>query len=244
MSVHKISAVFRNSKSQGTARVVLLALANYADEKGICWPGFGCLSRDANVDRRNIIRAINGLIKLGEIEKIGTGPHGSNKYKITVSSGAGVTSDTAATSDDGVTIGSGAGVTRVVAEASPKPSLHVNNTSIEIETKLKGSKIAADWKPSESDCAYAASKGYSDKQIACLAEGFCTHWSSADAKKPLKKDWKATWRKWVQNDIKFNGSPEEQRSKHRSRDGGGVVAAVREIVDDAESTSPVRRIRY
>ena len=127
MSIHMMSDVFKRSKSKGTARVVLLALANYSDEHGKCWPSLGRLARDSNVARRNVINAINALEELGEVERAGTktSRNGVNVYHIKLGGDESVTPPQLdAASDDSVTPASDDSVIPPVTTPSPKPTIN------------------------------------------------------------------------------------------------------------------------
>lgn len=52
-----------------TAKSVLLAIANYADEEGICWPSQDQLADDTELSRHSIMRAIDHLEELGLLSR-------------------------------------------------------------------------------------------------------------------------------------------------------------------------------
>lgn len=61
----------------------------------------------------------------------------------------------------------------------------------------RGSRIAPDWKPDAEDVQYAKGKGFSESQIARIAEDFHDYWLAKPGKDAIKLDWRATWRTWV-----------------------------------------------
>ena len=117
MSVKVMSDVWQSSQSKGTARLVLLAIADHCNPSGIAWPSLTRLASYVNVNRRNTINAINQLVELGELKRIKTGKTGrATTYKISlgsVGSDTGVGGDTSVGSD-----------TQVVSEATPQPSMN------------------------------------------------------------------------------------------------------------------------
>jgi len=117
MSVKIMGNVWEGSQAKGTARLVLLAIADHCNPAGIAWPSLGRLSKYVNVNRRNTINAINQLVELGELERVRTGKTGvATTYKITLGSVArdtGVGVDTSVGRDTGV-----------VSEATPQPSMN------------------------------------------------------------------------------------------------------------------------
>ena len=65
MSVKVMSDVWQSSQSKGTARLVLLAIADHCNPSGIAWPSLTRLASYVNVDRRNVIHAVNTLVQIG-----------------------------------------------------------------------------------------------------------------------------------------------------------------------------------
>lgn len=63
-----MALALHHSNASGTAKVVLLGIANH-DGDGGAWPSVPTLSVYANVDERNVQRAIDGLLEAGEIRR-------------------------------------------------------------------------------------------------------------------------------------------------------------------------------
>lgn len=61
-----MAAVLHHSRAKGTAKLILLGIANHAGDGG-AWPYVETLARYANVDERTAQRAIRELVKLGEL---------------------------------------------------------------------------------------------------------------------------------------------------------------------------------
>lgn len=66
MSVESLAAVLHHSRAKGTAKLVLVGIANH-DGDGGAWPTIATLARYANVHERNVQRAIDKLVSLGEL---------------------------------------------------------------------------------------------------------------------------------------------------------------------------------
>ena len=62
-----MSLVLHHSKARGTAKLVLIGVANHEGDGG-AWPALATLMRYANVDRRNAQRALTKLVELGELQ--------------------------------------------------------------------------------------------------------------------------------------------------------------------------------
>lgn len=52
-----------------TLKAVLVAVANYADENGLCWPSQARLARDTELSERTIARSLASLEEAGVIER-------------------------------------------------------------------------------------------------------------------------------------------------------------------------------
>jgi hypothetical protein len=86
LSLEATKAVWQHSRARGTARLILLALADHADEAGVAWPSLSRLAEYANVTKPNVCRNISCLIEMGELCRVGTVPSKQGKpgtkYKI------------------------------------------------------------------------------------------------------------------------------------------------------------------
>jgi hypothetical protein len=74
LSVEAIAIALHHSKAKGTAKLILLGIANH-DGDGGAWPSKATLGHYANVDQRNVDRAIAKLVALREI-KVGVSAGG------------------------------------------------------------------------------------------------------------------------------------------------------------------------
>lgn len=67
MSVKAMNAVFDHSDARLGSRLVLLAIADNADDYGVAWPGIKELARKAKLSERAVQYAIEDLSALGEV---------------------------------------------------------------------------------------------------------------------------------------------------------------------------------
>lgn len=72
MSVESIAIVLHHSKAKGTAKLVMVGIANH-DGDGGSWPSMQRLATYAGVDISQVKRALPKLVELGEIEIVGNG---------------------------------------------------------------------------------------------------------------------------------------------------------------------------
>ncbi len=57
----------------------------------------------------------------------------------------------------------------------------------------RGSRISAEWKPSEPDRQFARDHGCSEAEVNSEAAGFVDFWKAKPGKDGVKLDWSATW---------------------------------------------------
>ena len=86
MSIAASTAVWQRSQARGSARLVLLALADHAGPDGRAWPSAARLVKMTQLDVRNVQRALTRLVGAGEIIAVGTGRRGVVIYEIAVCS--------------------------------------------------------------------------------------------------------------------------------------------------------------
>ena len=129
-----MNAVWRESKSDGRARLVLLAIADHQGEIG-AWPSIATLARMVNASERSVQRDIKHLEAIGELRvEVQNAPtrsqYKSNLYWVNLPSVArGVTNATPGVTDSasGVT----AGGVQTLIEPLPKDKLtHAQNEEL------------------------------------------------------------------------------------------------------------------
>lgn len=81
MSIQWLSWVFDSVDIGGSQRLVLLSLANHADDRGICWPSIDTVAKEARLSRRRVEEAIRGLVGTGIVKRTVNGAPvpGSNR---------------------------------------------------------------------------------------------------------------------------------------------------------------------
>ena len=84
MSVKVMSWVFEHSTSTGNERLVLLAIADHAnDDQWSCWPSVPKLAAKACVSERTVQRALHALEERGELAiDRGAGPSGTHLFRV------------------------------------------------------------------------------------------------------------------------------------------------------------------
>lgn len=111
-----------------------------------------------------------------------------------------VTGDTLQGNDDTVT---GA----LAREDKNKRRTKKDTTSDSKDRGARGSRLPADWKPSEADVAYCKTER-PDLLPSKVAQNFFDYWTAKAGKDGVKLDWSATWRTWVRKeDVRNAGRP-------------------------------------
>lgn len=79
-----MTRVWEHSRAEGTNLLVLLALADFADENDIAWPSKARIAERCRISPRTVIRRIKTLEAQGELEPAGTrGRARTRAWKIT-----------------------------------------------------------------------------------------------------------------------------------------------------------------
>lgn len=135
MSIKIMSLVWEKSQHKGSALLLMLALADHADDKGRCWPGMTSLALKTRMGRRNVVKLMERLEKSGEVVvEVRGGQAASNRYRINIEL---LGSDQLITSERVITTPSEPAITRVVNGRSHESSITVNKTSRKKKSKVK-----------------------------------------------------------------------------------------------------------
>jgi hypothetical protein len=84
VSVQALSWVLNESRATLGSRLVLLSIANYADEKGMnSWPKVPVIAKQARISERQVQNCFKTLECLGELViKRGEGYNGSHRFEL------------------------------------------------------------------------------------------------------------------------------------------------------------------
>jgi len=83
MSIKVATQVWNGSRHRSGDLLVLLALADHADDQGKAWPGIPLLARKARLSQRHTRRCLNRLASSCEVEILpNAAPSGRNLYHI------------------------------------------------------------------------------------------------------------------------------------------------------------------
>lgn len=124
MSIKLMSRVWDETRFKGTELLVLLCLADHANDEGICWPSYEKLALRARCSRRQAIRCLISLKAEGWVEMIGKKRCQSGQYTNLFQIQVPARGDTASLLSRGAKIGKRGDMEgqKGVTWVSPKPS--------------------------------------------------------------------------------------------------------------------------
>src|SRR5512139_3811931 len=79
-----MNAVWEHSEHKGSALLLMLAIADVADDLGVAWPGYGYLSKRIRMHRDSAMRIADFCHESGELWKVTRSKQRSNMYVVTV----------------------------------------------------------------------------------------------------------------------------------------------------------------
>lgn len=84
MSVRVMTWVWEHSQAEGLARLVLLAIADSADDTGAnAWPSVATIASKCKVSERTVQRVVQALAASGQlVVDWNAGPHGTNRFRV------------------------------------------------------------------------------------------------------------------------------------------------------------------
>ncbi|MEJ8476426.1 helix-turn-helix domain-containing protein [Roseibium algae] len=208
-------------------KLILLSIADRASEDHTCWPSIRRLCDDCGMSRSSVIRAIASLCERGLLAKkdrFDNGKQVSSIYHL-----VGVKDrhlDQSGPQLQGCHPDTGRGVTLIRGECHPDTGgVSPRHTEPTIEPLIeprkrkpsvsqKGSRLSADWIPSQKNIDDALTKGLSDNEVRHEAEQFRDFWISKPGAGGCKLDWDATWRNWCGNAIKRRPASRSSNARH------------------------------
>ena len=87
MSLRMMTLVWEKSQHKGSELLLLLAIADNANDQGIAYPSIKTLTKKTRMSRRTVQYLNHRIERSGELAvSIGTGPRGCNEYRILLGS--------------------------------------------------------------------------------------------------------------------------------------------------------------
>ena len=224
MSVKILSMVWEGFPGGGSELLAMLALADWSDDAGRCWPSIPAVARKVRLSPDQARRVVHRLIESDFLSVTAgkTGGGSSRRYQIRLDR---LTPCTHATP-----CADARGGTRASPPLAPMQGhpLHSYASRTVIDTSeirqeaggrppaadtgkkpsaMKGSRLAADWQLPKAwgEWALAEVPGWTADHVRKVGEMFGDYWRSKAGKDAAKADWMATWRNWVRREAGRNG---------------------------------------
>jgi hypothetical protein len=209
-------------------KLVLLALADCANDEGRCWPGVASLCRKTGKAERSLQGALKALESGGHITRDQI-PGKGCRYMIHPTLSLFTPAKSAprnkcAPQDNADTPAKSAGTP---AKSAGKPSKKHQEPSI---PKKRAMPLPSDWKPegfgTKTKCAQIIA-GWTEDRLESEIEAFMAHHQTRANCFP---DWQAGWKTWVLNSARFDRS----RNNGNGTSGIGKSAAAFAMLDASD----------
>lgn len=178
-------------------KIVLLALADNANDDGLCWPGMAHLVAKCSKGERTIQASIKRLVELGHLTRVEVLGKGC-KYTVHPRNNCAPAE-----------IAPPQKLTQTPAKSAGKPSRTTNNKKIARE-------LPENWMPEQFGVGTKSRgivDGWPPGDFEHHLEHFAAHHHTRGNKFP---DWQSAWRTWVLNNAKFNRKPANDRQPTRT----------------------------
>ena len=191
---------------------MLVVLADYSDDAGNSYPGVASLARKCRMSSRNANYILKALQASGELRVLkNEGPKGTNRYRIMLAQ-LGMSplklasphearftlKPTSATPE--------AGFPKPLKPTSDEPSLNRHEPSggarkraTSTPKSKRATRLASDWTlPDDYRAFCKAERPELDADV--VAQDFRDYWHAKAGADAAKRDWLATWRRWVRSE--------------------------------------------
>lgn len=202
MSVKIMSLIWHNATDlAGGELLVMLALADWSDDHGKCWPSVPAIAHKSRLSERQVQRILRRLVAAGYLEfEEGRGRNHTNSYLIKVSLCHPLEK---VTSEEKVTSATEK-VTSTTLKGdiamSPEPSL----TIIKPSERARARALPKTKVPEPFEITHAmkqwAETGAPGINLQTETERFVDYWK---AKGIGNVDWIATWRNWMRKAVEY-----------------------------------------
>jgi len=205
MSIEVSRAVWARSKAHGAPLLLLLALADFANDDEECWPSVKTLATRCRTHPRNIQKNLAKLRALGELTAGDQdGPKGANRFRITVPDGVAITPPPAKTPAPAISSQRGGdNAVGGVAITPPEPSRNYQEPSKGSARKRPASPRFTPPTPDEAR-AFAAEIGLSQEQADIFTDHFEANGWKIGGKTPMRC-WRAAMRNWQRRSREYAG---------------------------------------
>lgn len=215
MSIAVMTKVWASYPGAGSELLAMLALADWADDNGNCYPSMSAIAKKIRLSKSQAQRVVHGLIDDGYLKvtanALGGSPTQTRNYRIALdrlTGSAYATGSAGATGRTSAAEGSHPCGGRGSAHATQTISEPSENRQVGAARSPKGSRLPLDWTLPDEYREWCVEKlGWSGDHAKEIAERFADYWHSTTGKSATKADWFATWRNWCRREKSTSGRP-------------------------------------
>ena len=207
MSIRAIVWAFNQKTGSSASKLVLIKLADNANDEGRCYPSLAYIAKHCEMHRATVIRHISALSQRGFVDVEHRSVEGSkipNVYHLKMQPVVAECDQGSRTLQPWVVADCDQGSRtlrhRTVIEPSVKPSVNLIDThqpKSAVDARAKGSRLSNDWVLSQELGDWALAEGLPLERIRQEADRFRDYWVAKPGAAGRKTDWPATWRNWV-----------------------------------------------
>ena len=210
MSVQAITWALSIDTGSPSAKCTLLCLANYADDRGRCWPAQATIAKQSEQSVDTIQRRLRDLeerrLLTREERPDQNGKRGGRYFYQLLMEQPAQTLDIETIPQESARSKTTPQKTETMPQIPPEPcrtaaaQTAILNPSIEPSgtrtkaDKSKGHRLPEDWTPSQKQIADAKALGLTDADIRRAAPEFRDYWTDRGGKDACKLSWDGTWR--------------------------------------------------
>ena len=207
MSVKVLSRVWEHSAHGGTELLLMLAIADFADDDGRAYPAVPTLAAKCRLQQRRANYILSKLKASGELEvSANTGPRGTNRYRIMLPLHPGASLHCAAPLQSMVSTPALHGIKPLHSSADEPSGTVINRQRGRASAppapptkSRRATRLATDWTLPDAYRAFCV-EVRPDLNPDAVAESFRDHWIAKAGKDATKTDWLAAWRNWVRRE--------------------------------------------
>jgi DNA-binding transcriptional ArsR family regulator len=227
---------FEQKVGSAPAKLVLLKLADNANDKGECFPSLANIARHTELNKRTVERHLKALEAAGLLsvrrQKHESGVNLPNTYKLEmhreqgVDGGSGTQPLLAAESHGG----SGTESSGVAAESRSNLSDRTSQGTGQ-SSGARATRLPDDWCPKLTHYDLAKKLGLTAQQVDYEADKFRDHFASAGGQNARKRDWDRTFNNWLRKAAEYGKrAPTGKPSQGHRQGPGSPIAAYRDLM--------------
>jgi hypothetical protein len=224
VSIEALNHVSKLAIMPSGRKFVAIALANYADENGSCFPSVEKLAQWTSQGEKTVRRHLDDLETEGFLtrERVRREDGTLGVYRFVLQRSF----------SPEAKLASGQIFHQPPAKMATHnhqsyPSTKNNNT--------RGSRLPVDWQPSQAEINFALDTGWTREHVEIEVNKFRDYWISKAGANACKVNWTATWRNWVRNNLQSNSRPPPHKQETYAEIGNRLLREMRNERSEIES---------